>query len=320
MEKVICRLQIAHIGNTAGVATLLAEEQRNRNNTVEVFVFNELLHKQFGGTFIDYRIRRHDQSLNVKWFLERRKLFKRLQMYDVWHYHYPYGSLKRNVAKHLKDQILLNHYHGDDIRNKMDNNFCVVSTPDLLKFAPNGVWVPNPVNVNYISQFVNTEFVEHKPLKVAHYPYYKNYSTNLGLDYFSSALRNLERRGKCQVVTILRQDYTTTLKMLSHSDVVIGKILPIIGWFGKFELEGMVLGKPVITYISDELFEKYRPPVYRTTKDTFEKDLETLLEDATEQKRLKEEARAYVVKNHSVNDVCDLIQKCYEKCKNFDTN
>ena len=36
------------------------------------------------------------------------------------------------------------------------------------------------------------------------------------------------------------------LNKMSECDIIIGKILPNIGWFGKFELEGMALGKPVI--------------------------------------------------------------------------
>jgi hypothetical protein len=42
-------------------------------------------------------------------------------------------------------------------------------------------------------------------------------------------------------------------------------------WFSAFELEGMVLEK--LDIVSNKLYEKYKPPIYRTTKDTFEKDL-----------------------------------------------
>jgi hypothetical protein len=35
----------------------------------------------------------------------------------------------------------------------------------------------------------------------------------------------------------------------------------------------MVLEKLDIAYVFNEWYEKYKPPKYRTTKDTFEKDL-----------------------------------------------
>ena len=39
-----------------------------------------------------------------------------------------------------------------------------------------------------------------------------------------------------------------------------------------------------IVYDFNELYEKYKPPIYRTTKDTFEKDLVNLLEEEKRQK------------------------------------
>ena len=66
----------------------------------------------------------------------------------------------------------------------------------------------------------------------------------------------------------------------------MGKILPTIGWIGRFELEGMALGKPVIAYVSDELYEKYRPPVHRTTPETLKQDLEYLIEKSDYREQL----------------------------------
>lgn len=313
-------LKIAHIGNTAGIASVLADEQLNKNHDVEVFVFDELQQKQFGGVLVNYAIfpvnKERNKSINLKWPFERKRLFERLKKFEVWHYHYPYGSLKKNISKNIKDQILLNHYHGDDLRNKRDDNFCAVSTPDLLKFAPLGMWVPSPVNLDFLNRFMKLTNIENKVPKIAHYPHYEVYAQEKYHDYYSRALLNLEEMGKCEVVRILRLDYPSTLSKISECDIVIGKILPRIGWFGKFELEGMALGKPVITYVSDDLFEKYRPPVYRTTQGTLQEDLQALMEDMAEQKRLAKEGRLYIANNHSVKHVCNLVQKCYEICSN----
>ncbi|MFZ0896201.1 MAG: glycosyltransferase, partial [Candidatus Nitrosopolaris sp.] len=97
----------------------------------------------------------------------------------------------------------------------------------------------------------------------------------------------------------------------ARSDIIIGKILPDVGWFGKFELEGMALGKPVIAYVSEELYEKYKPPIYRTTKDTFSKDMETFIEDRLERKRLSNEGQKYVRTNHSLESVVKTVMTCY---------
>jgi hypothetical protein len=74
----------------------------------------------------------------------------------------------------------------------------------------------------------------------------------------------------------------------------------------------MALGKPVIAYVSNELYEKYKPPLYRTTKDTFRQDLESLLEDNTEKDRLSTEGPKYVKKYHSMENTVESVQKSYE--------
>ena len=101
------------------------------------------------------------------------------------------------------------------------------------------------------------------------------------------------------------------MQMIQRSDIVIGKIMPAVGWFGKFELEGMALRKPVIAYVSDYLYEKYRPPIYRTTKETLKEDLIKLMEDEQEINRLSNEGYEYVRKNHSIENIITSLNKYY---------
>ena len=103
------------------------------------------------------------------------------------------------------------------------------------------------------------------------------------------------------------------LNKMSECDIIIGKILPNTGWFGKFELEGMALGKPVIAYVSDNLFEKYNPPIYRTSKDTFKYDLEFLIENEAERLRLGREGEVFVRKYHSIDTALKIIEESYKK-------
>jgi hypothetical protein len=297
-------MKIAHINNISGIASIIAEQQKRDGHEVDVFVFNDTIFKQFGGSKLNY------------WSpLDRWKLFRNLGRYDIWHYHYPYGSLKRSLEKRKTDKIYLKHYHGNDLRGRLEEDFCLVSTPDLLKYAPKGKWLPNPIDIKEIGATIselNTsnskEKQEDKIAKVAHYPYYKNYSA---YDYYSDALSRLQNEKKCEIVNILHQPHLQALRIMASSDVIIGKILPDVGWFGKFELEGMALGKSVITYVSEELYEKYKPPVYRTTKDTFKKDLDLLIEDRFERERLSHEGPRYVRNNHSLESVVKTVMSCY---------
>ncbi|MFZ0512300.1 MAG: hypothetical protein WAM14_11895 [Candidatus Nitrosopolaris sp.] len=293
-------MKIAHINNTSGIASIIAEQQRRKGHEVDVFVFNDTIFKQFGGSKLNY------------WSpLDRWKLFRKLRGYDVWHYHYPYGSLKRSLEKRNTDKIYLKHYHGNDLRGRQEEDFCLVSTPDLLKYAPNGRWLPSPIDLKEIEATASSnkkEMQENKIIKVAHYPYYKNYSS---LDSYSDALSKLQKEEKCEIINILHQSHSQALRIMASSDVIIGKILPDVGWFGKFELEGMALGKPVIAYVSEQLYEKYKPPIYKTTKDTFKRDLETFVEDRFERERLSSEGPKYVRNNHSLESVVETVMTCY---------
>lgn len=296
-------MRIAHINNIAGVASTIAEYQKKHGHMVNVFVFNKMIHDQFGGIKINYR------SPFSLW-----KFFRTLKKnYDTWHYHYPYGSLKISLEKRNEDKIYLKHYHGDDIRGKHDDDFCLVSSPDLLKFTPNGKWVPTPIDIPLLENIVNDtkkDLKKRNRINILHYPYYKNNPPDY-IDYYSDTLGRLQKENKCEITKIYQVPHTQALNAIYSSDIVIGKILPHVGWFGKLELEGMALSKAIISYVSDDLYEKYKPPIYRTTKDTFKQDLESLIQDEDEQNRLGKEGRNYVRKYHSIGDVMKKIHGYY---------
>jgi glycosyltransferase involved in cell wall biosynthesis len=292
------QLRIAQVGNTSGVASAIAAEQRAKGHEVDVFVFDDVTEKQFGGTRINYNS-----------FVSKKLFFRRLSGYEIWHYHYPYGSLKANLESRKARKVFLKHYHGDDLRGKREDDFCAVATPDLLEFAPLGEWIPNPVDFVEINAVRRGD--QSSVPRVAHYPYYEAMKSLQ--DYHSAALKRLEERGLCSVSRIIGMPHGQSLEAMASCDVVVGKILPGIGWFGKFELEGMALGKPVIAYVSEELYEKYRPPVFRTTKDTFERDLVALLRDENERARLSREGSDYVRNNHDARHVLGLVESCYRR-------
>jgi glycosyltransferase involved in cell wall biosynthesis len=104
--------------------------------------------------------------------------------------------------------------------------------------------------------------------------------------------------------------------MISTCNIVIGKIIPNIGWFGRFELEGMALGKPVITYVSDQLYDKYRPPVFRTNAKNFKQDLVSLLNDIQLQRKLASEGIQYIKDYHSLKAILGILDKVYKR-QNF---
>ena len=295
-------MKIAHINNTSGLGTKISKEQeRKYGHQTKVFVFSDIVFKQFGGDIYNYNS-----------FFSKLKFFNEIKNFDVWHYHYPYGSLKNNLEKKKNknnNKIMIKHYHGSDLRGKFEDEQCFVSTPDLLKFAPNGIWIPIAIDVNEILKNDKIQKKKNEVKKIAHYPYYKIRKTHD--DNYSETLNKIKSEYNCEIVEIINVKHTEAISLISECDIVIGKIMPEMGWFSTFELEGMLLEKPVIAYVSDELYEKYKPPIYRTTKDTFEKDLVNLLEDEKRQNKLAVEGKTYVCNTHAVDKVVEMIEKYY---------
>jgi glycosyltransferase involved in cell wall biosynthesis len=328
----VTTLKIAHIGNTSGVPISLAREQSKQGHEVEVFVFSPLAQRQFGGTFVNLNrvsIWEGQKHVNNLYLLNKLKFFNTLKKYDIWHYHTPHGTLKEQIEERKKGHRYLKHYHGTELRHKYEPDFCLVSTPELLEFAPNGSWVPNPLDLELISKFQNGKDITRaddqkelnhdgnvKPtIRLAHYPYYKTSGHEMYRDYYTETMKLLKNKQGLDVVEIYGLPYQESIQTHSNCDITIGKIEPFVGWPGRFELEGMALGKPVICYVIDELYEKFRPPVFRTTKETFRQDLEYLLEDESTRERLAKQGMEYVKRNHDVRETTKRLEHFYEKAK-----
>ncbi|MER5176490.1 MAG: hypothetical protein ABJB76_07480 [Candidatus Nitrosocosmicus sp.] len=299
-------MRIAHIGNTAGIGTMLSGEQQKRGEDTNVFVFDDLTQSRFGGI-----------KINFNSFFEKTLFYMRLKNYDIWHYHYPYGSLLAYLKKNFKKKIFLKHYHGSDLRmtKEIDLDFCLVSTPDLLKLAPNGKWLPIPVDLKKIERFKmeSNNNNNDKSLHITHYPYYLNKPE---WDYFTPTFNYIEKENRSTLFKVINLNHDQSLAAIGKSDLYVGKIIPEMGWFGTAETEAMALGKPVIAYVSEELHDLYKPPIFRTTKETFKKDLLDLIDDESERRRLSEAGPQYVKKNHDLSIISKKVFEYYNYCKN----
>ena len=297
-------MRIAHIGNTAGTGSILSKEQQQRGDNTAVFVFDDLTQTRFGGIKINYNS-----------FVEKNLFYVQLKRYDVWHYHYPYGSLFSYLKKNKKKKIFLKHYHGSDLRNakEKDFDFCLVSTPDLLNLAPNGKWLPMPIDFRKLEKLkINPSENNNEPLQIAHYPYYVKKPE---WDYFTSTFSYIEKEKKGKIFKFNNLNHDQSLLSISKSDVYVGKIVPEIGWFGVAETEAMALGIPVIAHVSDELYELYKPPIFRTTRETFRKDLVDLIDDESIRMNLSKEGPRYVERYHDLSLISSELYRCYDYIK-----
>ncbi|MGI0026444.1 MAG: glycosyltransferase [Nitrosopumilaceae archaeon] len=222
--------------------------------------------------------------------------------------------MEENIRKYVHKPTL-RHFHGEELRKlwKHYDDYGLVSTPDLLDYAPNCEWLPSPVDIDFIMKHkVKKDYEDNRKVRVAHYPYYLK-STTRKEDYYSSALKDLEDKDLIEVVKIIDLPYATALKTVSSCDIAIGKMIPDIGYYGRFELEAMVMGIPTISYVRQDLYERYEPGVFCCDINNFAEKLLELVEDSQLRKTYGERGYNYTRKYHDVKKVTDQLLTVYSK-------
>ncbi len=148
-------------------------------------------------------------------------------------------------------------------------------------------------------------FSADRPLRVLHAP---NHRAIKGTALLEKAVARLQAEGvpvELKVVQRLSNDEVRAL--VRQVDVVAEQF--VIGWYGIFALEAMASGKPVLTYIAPELerlyllhglLERNELPVLRADHLTLEQQLRDLAGNRVPLAPLRERARAFVEKHHSL--------------------
>ena len=107
------------------------------------------------------------------------------------------------------------------------------------------------------------------------------------------------------------------LERYKQADIVVDQVLR--DWHGIFTIEGMALGKPVVTSLDEDAVRQteeafgVKVPIVRTTKDDLVDVLRPLVESFEERKRLGAAGRAYVEEVHDVERMTDRLLDIYAR-------
>lgn len=297
---------ILHVGDTAGVPQELSKAQRKlglKNDVLSFYPhpFNYEV-DFFHPIKLPYPFDNGEKFFN---------LFNILNNYDILHFHY--ASIFPNgkdfpIWKMLRKKVIM-HHHGSDLRFIGErprylkySDKILVSTPDLLEWSPNAVWIPNPINLEKLSYVgVNTGSDE---VNIVHAPSKRK---KKGTDHVIDAVKKLQNEGyKVNLSLIENIPHNKAIEYYKKADIVVDQLL--IGWYGSLTIECMALGKPVCVYIRDDL-ESYLPwnPFINTSPETIVENLRVLIENESLRKELGENARKYVEEIHDSKKIAQKV-------------
>jgi glycosyltransferase involved in cell wall biosynthesis len=301
--------------NQAGVAWQLAQAQRRLgHDAVVVETYSNPLNLPHDlGLYYTHDSFRQDLSNGLK-------VIGLAREFDIVHLH---GGIhwKRWDAlaiKLLGRKPMVVHYHGSDARDGYgmsyqflaDHKF--LSRPDLLKWVPDGEFVPNPVGELPYS------FDAGARPRVVHMAVNRR---TKGTDLIQRALEELEREGlDFEPVVLERVEHSAAMEQLSRSHVLIDQVidprtsgLPSV--IGLATLEAMGMGKVSISTFDPE-FRPYYPGCPVVTVEADAEDLKRAVRECvsdleTSRKRGLE-GREYVRKHHSADGIVKRIMPVYE--------
>jgi glycosyltransferase involved in cell wall biosynthesis len=237
---------------------------------------------------------------------------------DIFHFYFGLTlvpkSLQFPLLRAFRKKSLY-HYLGSDIRGKAPEELAygrradaqVVGSFDAIRWVPEAEVIPPGLDLSRYTPAPPTDRV--RPV-VVHAP---SDRIRKGTEHVVRACRELDL--ELDIVEGLPNEEAR--KRYERADIVVEQLNA--GWRGVFALEAMALGKPVLTYLKDDVVRRteaafgIRVPIVSATKETLTERLRPLVDSPAERRRIGAEGRAYVERVHDIGKVADRLLALYSR-------
>ncbi len=153
-----------------------------------------------------------------------------------------------------------------------------------------------------------------KKIIVLHAPNHKNIK---GSQFFINAVEELKAEGYPIEIRLLEKLPNEELKKaILEADIVADQL--IIGWYAMFALESMAMGKPVLCYLRNDLYDLYAVsglvqrdeiPLINCTPFDVKEKIKELVQNRGKIAEIGKKSREYVIKHHSLEYVGGVFDK-----------
>ncbi len=190
-----------------------------------------------------------------------------------------------------------------------------VSTPDLLQFVPGSELLPQAVDMARFGPLRDAALaavgdrIDRERVIIAHAPSGRMFK---GTKYIEAAVEALQAEG-CPVELCLIENvsHEEALRLAAGADLAIDQVLA--GAYGKFAVEAMALGKPVIVYIRDDLRGHYPDelPVISARPHTLVDTILRTIDRRDAWEEIGKRGMAYVEAHHNSSKIAAQMLACY---------
>lgn len=190
--------------------------------------------------------------------------------------------------------------------------------PDLLAFLPSRRSGFLPYAVPLVEKARPQRGEVGRPLRIAHAPTNREIK---GTAFLLSAVESISKRhpDAIELILIEGKSHREALEIYGAADVVVDQLL--IGWYGAFAVETMMLGKPVIVRIDardaqavpEPMRKELMQAVIQADPNTIEAVLEGLLESPAKLAAHAQGCFEYARKWHDPVHVASLTVAQYEE-------
>ena len=247
--------------------------------------------------------------------------------YDLWIFHKIHKKVffefHGSDLRDYKFAKQLNKYmfdEGDDVvrqkLRKRTEKICkyadgiILHDDELIPHLPTkkpGIYVV-PLRIDL--QRILPVYVEkdRKKIRIVHAPTKRDVK---GSDYLFAAFKSLEKKYEIELVIVENKTQEEALRLYKTADIIVDQLR--IGTYGVFAVESMAMGKPVITYITEEMRQRLPEelPICSANPDTIKNILEKLIKDEALRYELGIKGRAYVEKYHDYRKNAKMLRDIY---------
>lgn len=227
---------------------------------------------------------------------------------DIVHIHgyFPPKGL-RFISWFGKPMLL--HFKGTEIRTgKWESmarfgNMILLSTPDLKRKCPDGVYLPNPLVLHGIKSEPNgTNFrVVNAHASNSHWRLEAK-----GTNKIREAVNGISG---IEFVEITGKPYDVALRIYSSCNLAIDQL--VVGWYGVFAIECMSMGIPTLGYVDTSIKEPN--PVYPVTAGNLKDVIQKFIHDKHLLYETGERQQKFVLENHDPMHIAKQTIEYYEE-------